>query len=631
MLVLGTLGWGRLALRALSLKERLRPAEVPFFAFAAGFGIVGWLAFFPAMTGTFHAPVLAVLVGAGLPGLMGHWGWGAAARWEWRAVARWEWRAVALPALVIAVVAAGDLVEALSPPVDADSLAYHFAYARQLVDSGHLVFVPRAVDGVTPLLTQTVHGIALALGGERVLTLWCMVSGWVAAAMAGAVARRWLSAGWSLTVVALVMSMPMVLNSAGSGQVETRLAAFALAAAVTAVDSRRGGGWGMVVLSGALCGFLVASKYTGLLYGFTLGLVLLFGRGGFGRAWWFGLALLLCGCQWYLWNWWQVGDPVFPMLWGHVPYHPGSGWSDAQDRYFRTAFAAAEQILPKTVFWWLAYPVRALVEANPVFESGRTGFGPYFVLVAPFALAGGFLHRRRLAGSPLLLFLVIAFVFYSLWFWLGVSQRVRHFVLVVPLVVLVVTVAAERATRAGYGRAPLLAAVAFTLVFQMAAQVVFVHGHVQRLLRGESRDAFYADNVNGYEAVRWINANLPAGNRVLHDHREFNYLLDVAYFQANREFEGRIETRPDMVDVERFWRQVRANGITHVMRSYVPGQSSDGLSHMVGALKELGCVTVVGSGGMGPRIVSRSLRLVNPVQEEWEVAAVGGASCPLGG
>src|SRR3546814_20281685 len=87
-------------------------------------------------------------------------------------------------------VCSSDLLEALSPPADADTSAYHFALPKYFVQLGGLEFVPRAVDGAIPMLIHMPYVPVLALGGELALTLWAGISGWAGILLVRSDARR---------------------------------------------------------------------------------------------------------------------------------------------------------------------------------------------------------------------------------------------------------------------------------------------------------------------------------------------------------------------------------------------------------------------------------------------------------
>ena len=115
--------------------------------FILGTGIVGWLLFFPGVLGMFYPAVFwgTIAVGCGL----------FAFRYVDLAGSASQLPVSGIERLIIGtiVVAAGfDLVEALSPPADADTLAYHFALPRDFIVDGKITFVARAVSGAIPLL-----------------------------------------------------------------------------------------------------------------------------------------------------------------------------------------------------------------------------------------------------------------------------------------------------------------------------------------------------------------------------------------------------------------------------------------------------------------------------------------------
>ena len=118
--VLSCLGFGAGVLRALGADDGLKTGEHWALAFAAGFGVLGWLVFPLGMVGFLSPGPLAVLLAVGLPLVV--------------LLKRPEapftlpppdalgWVLLALLGAVLAF----DLAEGVAPPADADSLAYHF-------------------------------------------------------------------------------------------------------------------------------------------------------------------------------------------------------------------------------------------------------------------------------------------------------------------------------------------------------------------------------------------------------------------------------------------------------------------------------------------------------------------------
>lgn len=567
LMVSAAAGWGAIGLFILGARPHLPTAEHPIWALVLGMGMLGWLLFFPGLAGMLTPLVAGVICGMGLAGL-----------WLLRPKQPWEFprpHGVELVLLAgLALVMSLDLLEALFPPADADSMAYHFANIREILLSHSLPFVARAVDGAIPQLFHLTYLPALGLGGELGLTLWCMASGWVVGGLAFVLARRHLPRPWALALTLALLTTPAMIYGAGTGQIEARLAALVLGAIFAATASRRDdGAIPMALLAGVLAGFAAGAKVTGLLPLTVCGLAIVSRRGGFKPALAYSLAGLIAGAQWYGWNWLNSGDPVFPMLWPLLHYDNGF-WDQAQQTYFTGVLARAESFLPRTPIWWLAYPIYSSIVDHPIFESGRTGLGPLPLLLPPFAVAGMWLNRRRLGwgqgggASGLLPVMLILIAIYSLWFFFGPSQRVRHLLVLLAPILILMTVASQRATLVlPMLQRPLMAVFAATLALQMAGVGVFSLKFLRNL--GVDRDTFLAANVAGYGAVHWINANLPAGSRVGTGERQVMYLLDRPGFLLHRVYQTQVDLRPGAVDEGRFARQIAAVGVTHILYATV--------------------------------------------------------------
>ncbi len=320
-------------------------------------------------------------------------------------------------------------------------MAYHYALPKQYIAAGKLEFVARAIDGAIPLLIHMTYTLALALGGELALTFWSMVTGWAVLALAYTTARRWLDRSWALSMVLLLATTPAIIFTGGTGHIEPRLALFALLAAVAASDAIHKDDLRFTLICACATGFFIGSKFTGLLFALSVGLILV----GFmiqRRQKWFlnGSTLtavaILVGIQWYIVNWIFTGDPVFPLFFGVLDYTNPDIWDASQHAAYQRFSERGEVEVPNNLSWLIAYPFVATFKGLPVFESGRTGFGPFFALAAPIIILAVGANRRKLLGHPLFPILLIAVLFYVFWFLSGVSQRSRHMIPIYPAVLI---------------------------------------------------------------------------------------------------------------------------------------------------------------------------------------------------
>ena len=622
------LGAGALTLSVLGLWCGMPPGERAALAFAVGFGLVGWLMFW---LGTAALPAPGYLwAGAGLLSL-------GALKFREPATTTpaaekptpVTWMLLALLALVLGL----DAAEALAPPADADTLAYHFELPLRFVEAGRVFFVPRATDGAIPLLVHMTYAAVLAMGragggtGDLALTGWTFVSGWAAAALLYALARKWLGVNWSLALALLFQTLPAMIYGAGSGQMEARLAMFALAAAAVLIADKDGRRLAPAVLLGLAAGFYAGGKYSGLIFAAAAGLALLSTGGRWlARGAVFGLTALAAGGQWYGWNVLHTGDPLFPMLFTRLGLADHVYWTADQAATFDTYFKARGNAV-LGMLGVLAYPFTVTFFPPAEIGSGRVGMGPFFVMALSAALLGLWLFRGRLRGSALLPVAVLIGAFYLLWINFGVIPKVRHLLPVSAPLLLCLVVAAVRGGGAVVLR-PLALAFILTLAAQTAAQGLFARSYIKRLVAGEERDAFLARVVTDYAPVPWINANPRIKGLLLFD-RQLRYTLGVPWVNAHGLTQVQIDTRLGRVEPDRFLEQIRALGVTHILFRYAPEAEKPAASAALALdmLERRGCLVLEKTFKV-TGYASRTLELKKGERTPKAVWRIVGDACP---
>jgi hypothetical protein len=561
MLTLGCIGYGSLLSRLCGADGYFTsPLERAAVTFAVGLGTLGWILFFPGVWGYFRPLVfwIVCLPGAGY------------------AVVLWVRSGISFQRLdfskldillvaLIALVAAIDVLEGISPPADADTLAYHFAHPKDFIAAGQVSFVPRAVSGAIPLLIHMTYAAALGTGGELALTLWVMVTGWVASLLVYVLVRKHVDRSWALAVGLIFMTTPAVLYGSGNGQVEMRGALFALAVVALMISGRRNTAVGLFVLGGLCAGFFLGAKFYGLIFVGAAGLVILFQRGGVRNGLVFGVAALAAGFQWYLWNWMYTGDPIFPTLTNFLQYPDSPIWTREFGQYFAAMLAAGELPLDRTVFNWLSYPVLSIFNLVEPLEGGRTGFGIFAILILPLAIYG--LSRRDLRRHEFFVPLAVAFIFFTVWFFSGTAQRTRHLLPIYPLVLIGFFPLAVFVARRSSLLFPLAAGIAAVLAIQIAGQFVFGVNYATHVFSGEMRTAFLYRNVPGANSADWVNSELPANGKVGFINRQLAYLLPSSSFMMHPHLQVLVDSRATVTDGRVFVAQIRQQGLTHLLLS----------------------------------------------------------------
>ena len=607
VLVLGSIGYGSMFLAVSGVNARLDSMlERWVLSFVLGMGFVGWILFFPGISGYFHPTVFWGVSGLGIGALV------LKARRFRYAYTPPRFSGIELILLCILVmVLALDLLEALSPPADADTLAYHFALPKDFLAAEKIFFVPRAVSGAIPLLLHMTYTAALGTGGELALTLWASVTGWAAGFLIYVLARRQLSRGWSLALAIVFLTTPAVLFGGGNGHVEIRCAAFVLASLVLMISADRDYSYRLFGLAGICAGFFLAAKFYGLIFVGAAGLAVLIHRKGLQRGLVFGLAAGLAGLQWYFWNWLHTGDPVFPMLTNMLQFPDTAIWTQDFGRYFTELMVRGELPLERTVLNWLGYPILSIFNQVESLEGGRTGFGIFSLLILPLAIAGvcGAGNRRRDYIFPL----SIAFIFFTVWFFSGTAQRTRHLLPIYPLILIGLFPAAVAFAQRASLVTPLVGAIAITFAVQLGGQAIFTFNFARYVFSGETREQFHARNVPGANAVYWINRELPPGAKVGFMNRQLAYLIDRPNFMMHPHLQVVVDSRPTANEENTFLTQAQKQGLTHFLLSGEWQYSKPATEHpapffaMIQRLVNSGCLLPIRSFNT-IHISSRTLR-----------------------
>lgn len=624
LLVLASIGLGAGGLAALGMWRDRAQLERTALAFALGFGVVGWLFFWVGVLDGFNPAVTWGLCGISLVGLSAY-RIPAKPDTDHIRLSPVDWVLIAL----MAVAFAGDFFEGIAPPVDADSLAYHFELSRRFAERSELFFVPRALDGAIPLLIQMTYTAAYSMGGEKALTLWTLISGWGASLLLFALCRQWLGITWSLALVLLFQTLPAMIYGAGSGQVEARLALFVLVAVYGLIEFRRRGGWAPAVLVGLGAGLYAASKYTGLLFLAAAGLTLLLVAG---RAWFLrgvvcGIAAIIIGGQWYAWNFIHTGDPVFPVLFNVLGLPDGPYWDSSYAADMKAYLALRHD---QIAWWqrWLAYPAVATFFPPVAIEAGRVGLGPFFALIAPLSFLGFWRNRRRAWQSPLGPVALVTVVFYFLWLQFGGIPKVRHLLPVIPPLLLCLGVAASRFHEA-WVRRPILLIFALSLALNFGAVAFFARPLAKFTLSSQTRDVFLKSSISGYGAVDWLNGRHDIG-RVLVVNRHFRYYSQHPTHLAFPRFQKQVEARPGSVTPDQFWRQLREFKISHILTDR-PTSASSGPHSINAAIQTLakeGCLSLARTF-QDERRTSRTLPGLRRNVQIYDVWKTDEKACPI--
>ncbi|MBT5048661.1 MAG: hypothetical protein HOM58_09155 [Rhodospirillaceae bacterium] len=626
LLLAACTGIGAAILRLLGIARDLDIVNRVAWSFSLGLGLLGWLIFFPAAAGKLSFFVLLGICLVGVGSLV----FFDRSSFTRQATTKLDGVSLLIIAALILVMLV-DIFEGLSPPADADTLAYHFTLPKRHLSAGELVFVPRAIDGAPPQLIHMTYVAALGIGGERALTLWTMLSGWMTGLLLFGLCRRYLAVNWSLAIVLLYLSTPAILQTGGAGHIEPRIAQFVLLGAVAAGIAVHQNGINYCILSGLCAGFFVGAKYTGLLFAVACVMGLLVARNRFKLFPIFCLTVLLAGFQWYFWVWIKTGDPLFPMLFNVLGVSDPALWSEAQNAMFEEWRSVGERHFPITPWWFFFYPLYATFVDSTLIESGRTGLGLIAFLALPFAAFWLLSGWRRDLRNPLCVAGLIVVAFYALWFFSGSPQRVRHLLPLFPLILLGLFVAAVRGAESAAAIKPLVAACILCIGFQSAGQAFYGWNYMRYVFSDESREQFLKRNVSAFGLVPWINRNLSQTEKVLTTERQLLYYFDVPVRMSHSRLQQGVNLVRLRDNPGRLYQELRDARITHILASSLETGAQPRLAETIEVIRPLiraGCFRET-KRSPSRRFKSRTLKTGGLAREIAILYALTPTSCRL--
>ena len=559
ILMLSSLGYGLLGLRMIGCPNGPSWGEDYGRAFALGMGTLGWLVFWFGIAGMIQSWQLWCLL---LPGLLSFFC--LRKNLKYPSFSDLGHITVML-VMLLTVIVFMDLLEALAPPADADTLAYHFALPKQFLTNGIIEFVPNVGSGAVPLLMHMTYLLALGLGGEITLTLWSFTTQIFMVIALYGVGRRWLSREWSLAIVLLFETTPAVIYGGGSGHMEVRTAIFMLIGAMAIAEGTKKKSLSLVVLAGLMVGFFMGSKYFGLFAATGIGTVILLQKHYWRTGMIFSGAVLLSGTQWYGWNWYHSGMPVFPTMYHFMGSPVSPFWNEA----FHQEFNGGLQFVcvPANLLWLIWYPIATTFSPESCFDSGRVGLGPFLWFLLPGVLFGLWHYRRRFKDSLLFKFSIPAAVYYVLWFLIPSNQMTRHLLPIYPIVLISATVVIYHLAlemKQTWGHFLWKMSSTICILIGLGVQSFFMTNYVKFHFLQETRDLFYLRNVSHYNLVQWINRNLNTSDRIANPIRYLNYLIEVPYLYLKSPSQILTDNHSS-ASSERVIRQLNTENISHII------------------------------------------------------------------
>lgn len=464
-----------------------------------------------------------------------------------------------------------NLLQALAPPTSADTLAYHYALPKLFVREHAIYYIPDILANA-PLSQHMLYTFGMLLHQDVVASLISYSQGIVLLAAIVLFGRRYFTTQIGLLAAVLLYSPPLVTQVVSSGHIEIGLTTFTFLAIWGFIEWTQSRDMRWLVLSAIFLGMVAGTKYYGLFTVLSLGLVVAWaGVSLYGRNKTvlvrslaiFGITTVLVASPWYIRNFVNTGNPIYPAFYSVLG---GANWSPEMDDFFNLWVTSEKRPAGDSIVAFSTSPWNFVINKGDL-GSRIPEYTPIYLAFLPLLLWLIYKdkERRWLYGY----ILVFSMIFYSLWFWLA-FQRLRHLMPILPWVALMTSAATYHAvsqSRMFFGGRPLrwtvFGAVGFVLLFSLGINLLFNTQFLPVVTGFEGKDAYLSSQLAHQEDVAWINTNLEDGDRLIHFNRAINYHLDVDYFYASQYIQAKIDWTAG-ITADELAQQLASENITHL-------------------------------------------------------------------
>jgi len=420
---------------------------------------------------------------------------------------------------VILIFLAVEIVLCLVPPTARDELTHHLAIPRLYARAGRIIEVPMAPYAYFPMLLDMLYTPWVYWRYDSVPKLIHCLYGFLTGLALCAYLSRRMNVVYGLLGLFFFISIPAVLRLSHWAYVDLGTTFYSTAALLCLIrwqEEPSHARW--LALAGASVGFAAATKPNGFLSALILSFVLAFVMAGspasLGKAarhiFIFGATALLPVLPWLAKNWWQTGNPFFPLLAAFFPAHMTGDSRAAAVTFSGLGIFAKRELLYGESWWQIAaLPLRLFISGKddvPQYFDGV--LTPILILLLPWAFKGKWREEKKLLAAFALLYLAFALFL--------TDMRVRYVLPIVPpLVALMVYGVFNvylRIKRPVY----LFAVLAFFALlhgfylwryFQAVQPLAYLTGR-------ESRQAYLSRLVPEYPIFNTINHELPPNAKI---------------------------------------------------------------------------------------------------------------------
>jgi len=484
----------------------------------------------------------------------------------------------------------------LTPPVSRDALVHHLAVPKLWLKHGGIYEIPWAEYSYYPMYIDLIYIVCLYFKNDIAPKFihfgFGLATGWLIYLYL----KQKLHRNWGLLGMVIFMTTPIVVWLSTSAYIDLGMTFFTTGSVLAFIKWRDSeySRFKWFLMSSFCMGIAVGSKYNALIAWFIVNLMLMLSyvrdtnrqTGAVKYGLMFFVITILVASPWYLKNYFYTGNPFYPLFKGffkllhHSPVQEALH-GQAFENTGRISFFKMREVMYGESFWeTLLIPIRMFFQGKDnSYQYFQGSLNPILIIFLPFAL----FNKRN--GKDKIFFICFTAIFIFTAFFLTAKQ-VRYILPVLPFLAIIAVMGIKDVLNSlesrtfssslrfaeklkSIARIILFAAIAMLLILNL----VYLKSRISVIkplpyLRGkETREAYLKRHLLHYDAVEFINNNLPIDAKI------FTIFLGRRGYYLDRTYQNEssfgMKTLQHMInsssDEKKFIEYVRSMGITHIL------------------------------------------------------------------
>lgn len=430
-----------------------------------------------------------------------------------------------------------NILPALAPVSEFDSLAYHLAFAKVYANSHSLVYQPSHIYTTMPQGMSMIYTIPELFSAPNLSSLIAYSFGIFASLAIYALVRRRHSEPAALIASLLFFTAPAVMERLPQTAVDVSQTYFFLTGVIVLLkyiaesdDSKK---TSLTILFSVLIGIAVSIKLTGLVLAFAMVIGITFSwllykqrfeaKHTIKHIMIFGFIVLLLISPWLARGYAYTGNPLYPQAYTIF----GGKYLNSQltQLYanFHESIGLEKNLLNALLVPW-----------NITFNSKAfgtvIGLTPFFLMMLPLTLVfRKYMNDIRSWG----IIFAMGTVILAIHFW--VHPVLRYMFPGVALLSVSTAMVVDAMMKSKQLKAAIFVLITASLIFSAAIWYGINAKNVNYLVSGESEGEYYGrlTDHNSYGAASWINTNTLQDSIVLLFNEKRGYFLDRKYIMSS--------------------------------------------------------------------------------------------------